>query len=66
MSLSDKHNHKTFTKCPPASLLHCMENILNHLPGKCRDSLADNGCSEFHQVSWPQYHLFTSISLTTA
>ena len=45
MSLSDKHNYKTFTKGPSASLLHCMENILNHLSVKCRDSLADSGCS---------------------
>ena len=53
LSLNDKHNHKTFTKSPPASLWHCIENILNHLSGKCRDSLVGNGCSEFHQVNWP-------------
>ena len=47
MSLSDKHNYKAFTKSPPASLLHCIENILNHLCGKCHDSLADSGCSSF-------------------
>ena len=37
MSISDKHDFKTFTKSLPASLLHCIENILNHLSGKCRD-----------------------------
>ena len=31
---------KRFTKGPLASLLHCIENILNHpWSGKCRDSL---------------------------
>ena len=48
MSPSDKHN---YTKIPLASLSHCIENILNHLSGECRDSLADNDCSEFHKVS---------------
>ena len=38
-STSDKHNYKTFSKSPPASLLHCIENILNLSSGKCRDSL---------------------------
>ena len=66
MFINSKHNYKTFTKSHPASLLHCIENILNQLSGKCRDSLADNGCSEFHQVNWPEYHLFTDISLATA
>ena len=32
-------NNKPLTKSPPASLLHCIENILNHSPGKCLDSL---------------------------
>ena len=49
MSLSDKHNYKTFTKNHHASLLHCIENIVNRLSGKCRDSLAYSGRSEFHQ-----------------
>ena len=39
MSISNKHNYKTFTKSPLASLLHYIENILNHSSGKCRDSL---------------------------
>ena len=39
MSARNKHNYKTFTKSHPASLLHCTKNILNHSPGKCRDSL---------------------------
>ena len=34
MSASNKHNYKTFTKSPPASFLHCIENILNHSSGK--------------------------------
>ena len=28
MSISNRHNYKTFTKRPLASLLHCIENIL--------------------------------------
>ena len=54
MSLSNKHNYKTFSKSHPASLLHCIRNILNHSSGKWRDSLTmaalsfNNGCSEFH------------------
>ena len=39
MYVSNKHNYKTFTKSPPASLVHCIENILNHSSGKCGDSL---------------------------
>ena len=50
MSISDKHNYKTFTKSPPASLLHCIENILNHSSKKCSDS--DNGYSEFHRYRY--------------
>ena len=38
MSISKKHNYKTFTKSP-ASLLHYVETILNDSCGKCRDSL---------------------------
>ena len=53
-SISNKHNYKTFSKSPPASLLHCTGKILNHSSGNCRDSLTmaaltfNNGCSEFH------------------
>ena len=39
MSISNKHNYNTFTKFPSASLLHCIENILNHSSGKFPDSL---------------------------
>ena len=39
MSISDKHNYKTFTKSLSASLLHCIENILNYTSVKCRNSL---------------------------
>ena len=53
MSVSNKHNHKTFSKSPLVSLVHCIENILSHSSGKWRDSLkiadlsSTNGCSEF-------------------
>ena len=39
MSISNKHNYKTFTKSTPVSLVHCNKNILNHSSGKCLDSL---------------------------
>ena len=39
MPISNKYHYKTFTKSPPASLLHYMETILNHSSGKCCDSL---------------------------
>ena len=54
MYVSSKHNYKTFSKSPPASLIHCIENVLSHSSGKWRDSLTmaalsfTNGCSEFH------------------
>ena len=54
MSISNEHNYKTFSKSPPASLLHCIGNILSHSSGKWRYSLTmaalsfTNGCSEFH------------------
>ena len=54
MSISNKHNHKTLSKCPTVSLLHCIGNILSHSSGKWRDSLTmaalsfTTGCSEFH------------------
>ena len=47
MSISNKHNHKTFTKSAPASLLHCIENILNHSSGKCRNSLSSMAALSF-------------------
>ena len=50
MSVSNKHDYRTFKKSPPSSSLHCIENILNHSSGKCHDSF-DNGCSEVHQVN---------------
>ena len=34
-----KHKFKSFTKSPPASLLHCIGNFLKHPSGKCHDSL---------------------------
>ena len=54
MSVSNKHNHKTFSKSPPASLIHSIGNILSYSSGNWRDSLTmaalslTNGCSEFH------------------
>ena len=54
VSRSNKHNYKTFSKSPPASLLHCIGNILSHSSGKWRDSQTmavlsfTNGCSDFH------------------
>ena len=54
MSISNKHNYETFSKSSPASLIHCIGDILSHSSGKWRDSLTmaalsfTNGCSEFH------------------
>ena len=51
---NDVVNYKTFSKSPPASLVHCIQNVLSHSSGKWRNSLAiadmssTNGCSEFH------------------
>ena len=39
MYVSNKHNYKTFSKSPPASLLHCIGTILSHLSGKWRNTL---------------------------
>ena len=57
-SISNKHNYKTFSKSPPASLLHCIENILSHSSRKCRDSLTMAAVS----FTFVQY-LFTNINL---
>ena len=65
MSITNNHNHKTFTKSPPASLLHFIENILNHSSGKCGDSLTMAALSFTIKSSTIQY-LFTNISLATA
>ena len=54
MSLSKKHNYRTFSKSSPASLSHGIGNILSHSSGKWHDFLTvaalsfTNGCSEFH------------------
>ena len=54
VSFSNKHKYKTFSKCPTASLLLCIGNILSYSSGKWRDSLTmaalsfTDGCSEFH------------------
>ena len=62
MSISNKHNYKTFTKSPPASLLHCTEK---HFGSFIREVplFSDNGCSDVHQVNWPLYNIFSLISL---
>ena len=70
MSISNKHNYKTFSKSP-ASLLHCIGNILSHSSRKWRDSLTmaalsfTNGCSEFHQwmlLVSTLYNIYSLIS----
>ena len=38
-SKSNKHDYKTLTKNPPATSLHCIENILNRLSGNSPDPL---------------------------
>ena len=54
ISISSKHNYKTLSKSPPASLLHCIGNILSHSYEQWRDFLTmaalsfTNGCSDFH------------------
>ena len=60
MSLSNKHNYKTFSKSPPASLLRCIKYISSHSSGKWRDSLTMAALS----FNFVQY-LFTNISLAT-
>ena len=40
ISGSNKHNYRTFTKDPPTSSLHGIENILNPSSGKCIASLS--------------------------
>ena len=68
MSVSNKHNYKTFFKSPPASLLNCIGNILSNSSRKWRHSLTmaalsfTNGCFEFHLCTI----IFTNISLATA
>ena len=58
LSISHKHNYKTFTKSPVASLLHCIENILNYSSGKCRDSLT----MAFLSFTKPLYNIYSLIS----
>ena len=59
MSISNKHNYKTISKSPTASLLHCIGNILSHSSGKWRDSLTV--CSEFHlRTIFIHYYLLSN------
>ena len=53
-------NYKTFSKSPPASLLHCIRNILSDSSGKWGDSLT-MAAPSFTLVQY----LFTSISSAT-
>ena len=54
MSISNKHNYKTFSESPAAYLLHCTGNILSYSSEKWRDFLTmaalsfTSGCSEFY------------------
>ena len=64
MSTSNKHNYNTFTKSASASLLHCIENILNHSSKKCPDSLT-MAVSSFNKVTvlctvYIQYYLLSN------
>ena len=55
--INNKHNYKTFSESPPASLLHCIGHILSHSSRRWRDSLTmaalsfTKGCSEFHHCT---------------
>ena len=68
MFISDRHNLRTFTKSPPASLIHCIGNILSHSSEKWRDSLTIAALSFTNNAltfTFIQY-LSTNISLATA
>ena len=71
MSISDKHNHKTFTKCPPASLLYCIESILSHSSGKCGNSLSSMAALSFTKSTGfctkyiHQYQLSNSVIISS-
>ena len=63
MSISNKHNYKTFTKSALASSLHCIENIVNHSAGKCRDSLTTAALSFIKSAGFCTIqYLLTNIS----
>ena len=67
MSRNNKHNYKTFAKSPPASLLHCIEKILNHSSGKCGDYLTMAALSFTRFASTifiHQYLLSNSVSIS--
>ena len=59
MFISNKHNNKTFTKSPSASLLHCIENILNHFSGKCFGSLTMAALSSTRSTLYNIYSLIS-------
>ena len=64
MSVINKHNHKTFTKSPPAFLLHCIENILNLSFGKCNDSLTMATTSFMKSSGLCTQYSFTNTQLS--
>ena len=77
MSISSKHNYKTFSESPPASFLYYIGNTLSHSSGKWRVSLTmaalrlSNGYFKFHLcrkhlVGCHQRVLKFNISLTIA
>ena len=59
MSVSKKRNYKTFTKGPPASLLHCIENILIHSALKCCDFLKMAALKSRSQLAFVQCSLIS-------
>ena len=56
MSINNDHNYNTFSKSPPASLVHCNGNVLSHSSEKCRDSLA------IAALSFTLYNIYSLIS----
>ena len=62
MSISNTHNYKTFTKSPPASLLHYIENISNHSCGKCSKSLKMAALSLNKSTGLNLYNIYSLIS----
>ena len=64
MYFSNKQTNKTFSESSPASLFDCIEIILNHSSGRCRDSLTMASLSFTKSLAFVQY-LFTYASLAT-
>ena len=62
MSISNTHNYKTFKKSPLTSLLHYIENILNHSCRKCRKSLKMAALSLNKSTDLNLYNIYSLIS----